>query len=185
VAGLSLKRLDETHPVALHWRAFELRPEGSPPIPQEYRARIEANRPLFAARVKRDYGIDIQEGPFGIHTRTLHQLKKFADAQDKGNPFHDAALDAYWMRGLDVSDTNIQQELLNQVGIETPVAEIMANEQYLRAVLTDEQIAYENGMNGVPALVFAEKYLVVGAQPLHVLKQVVDQVQAEQTGAPT
>lgn len=42
----------------------------------EYRARIKANRPLFAARVKRDYGVEINEGPFGINTRTLHQLKK-------------------------------------------------------------------------------------------------------------
>jgi predicted DsbA family dithiol-disulfide isomerase len=36
-------------------------------------------------------------------------------------------------------------------------------------------------MTGVPALVFDEKYLVVGAQPLDVLKQVVDQVQAEKS----
>jgi predicted DsbA family dithiol-disulfide isomerase len=165
--------------VELHWRAFELRPKGSPPIPPEYRARIEANRPIFAARVKRDYGVEIHEGPFGINTRTLHQLKKFADAQNKGNEFHDAALDAYWMNGLDVSDANIQQELLKQVGIETAVAEILANEEYRNQVLIDERIAYENQMTGVPAIVFAEKYLVMGAQPLQVLQQVAAQVQAE------
>ncbi len=179
MAGLSLKRLNETHPAELHWRAFELRPKGSPPIPPEYRARIEANRPIFAARVKRDYGIEINEGPFGINTRALHQLKKFANAQGKGNEFHDAALDAYWMNGLDVSDENVQQELLKQVGIETPVAEILQNVEYRNQVLLDERIAYENQMAGVPAIVFAEKYLVMGAQPLEVLKQVVEQVREE------
>lgn len=176
---MSLKQLSETHPLELHWRAFELRPQGSPPIPLEYRARIEANRPIFAARVKRDYGIEIHEGPFGIHTRQLHQLKKFADAQGKGNEFHDAALDAYWMQGLDVSDAQVQQTLFAQIGLETSVAEVLADANYLRDVLTDEYTAQENGMHGVPALVFAEKYLVVGAQPLHVLKQIVEQVRAE------
>lgn len=179
MAGLSLKRLNETDPVELHWRAFELRPQGTPPVPPAYRARIEANRPIFAARVKRDYGVELNEGPFGINTRALHQLKKFADAQGKGNAFHDAALDAYWMRGLDVSDPKIQQDILRHVGIETPVAEILANIEYRNEVLMDEQIAQDNDMTGVPALVFAEKYLVMGAQPLDVLKRVVEQVREE------
>lgn len=177
---MSLKRLGETQPIELHWRAFELRPEGSPPIPEEYRARIQANRPVFAARVKRDYGIELHEGPFGIKTRALHQLKKFADARGLGNAFHDAALDAYWMQGQDLSDPLSQQALFAQIGLEANVADILADENYLREVMTDEYIAQENGMSGVPALVFAEKYLVVGAQPLPILQQVVEQVRAEQ-----
>ncbi len=176
---MSLKRLDETHPIELDWHAFELRPAGAPPIPPEYMARIEANRPIFAARVKKEYGIEINQGPFGINTRPLHQLKKFATAQGKGNEFHQAALDAYWMHARDVSDVHVQQALFEQVGLDANVADVLANEEYLREVMIDQQIARENGMTGVPALVFAEKYLVVGAQPLHVLKQVVEQVRAE------
>ena len=84
MAGLSLKRLNETDPVELHWRAFELRPKGAPPVPPEYRARIEANRPIFAARVKRDYGVELNQGAFGINTRALHQLKKFAGRAGQG-----------------------------------------------------------------------------------------------------
>lgn len=185
MAGLSLKRLNETDPVELHWRAFELRPQGAPPVSPEYRARIEAHRPIFAARVQREYGIELHEGPFGISTRALHQLKKFADTQGKGNAFHDAALDAYWLRGLDVSDPAVQQELLQQVGIETPVTEILQDAAYHNQVLMDERIAYENDMNGVPALVFAEKYLVMGAQPLDVLRQVAAQVHEENQSTET
>jgi predicted DsbA family dithiol-disulfide isomerase len=145
----------------------------------EYRARIEANRPIFAARVKRDYGIELNEGPFGINTHKLHELKKFADSRGKGNEFHDAALDAYWMSGLDVSDPVIQQDILKQAGIETPVAEILANAEWNKEVMMDQRIAYDNQMTGVPAIVFDEKYLVMGAQPLDVLKQVADQVNQE------
>ena len=72
-----------------------------------------------------------------------------------------------------------KQDILHQVGIETPVAEILAEPEYKAQVLLDERIAQENGMTGVPALVFAEKYLVIGAQPLPVLIQVVEQVLSE------
>ncbi|MCG3139634.1 MAG: hypothetical protein HDKAJFGB_00528 [Anaerolineae bacterium] len=177
---MSLKQLGETHSITLHWRAFELRPVGAPPLPPEYRAQILANRPAFAARVQRDYGVAIQPGPFDVNTRALHQLKKFADAQGKGAEFHQAALEAYWLHEMDVSAAAIQQALLAQVGLTTSVAEVLADENYLRAVLADEQMAHANNINGVPALVFAEKYLVVGAQPLHILRQVVEQARAEQ-----
>jgi predicted DsbA family dithiol-disulfide isomerase len=40
-------------------------------------------------------------------------------------------------------------------------------------------LAREYRLDGVPALVFAERYLVVGAQPYDTLKQVVEKVQEE------
>lgn len=180
MAGLSLKRLNETHPVQVVWHAYELRPAGAPPIPPEYRARIDASRPVFAARVKNDYDVEINQGAFGINTRPLHQLKKYATAQGRGNEFHQAALDAYWMNAQDVSDAAVQQALFAQVGLDANIADVLANQEYKQQVLADERFAQDNGMNGVPALVFADTYLVVGAQPLDVLKQIVEQVRAEQ-----
>jgi predicted DsbA family dithiol-disulfide isomerase len=180
MGGLSLKRLGETEPLEVEWHAFELRPKGSPPISREYRARIEAGRPVFAARLKRDYGIEINQGPFEINTQSLHALKKYADAQGKGNEFHQAALDAYWMHARDVSAPNVQRELLAQVGLDANLEEILAQEAYRERVIADEQFAYENEITGVPALVFDQKYLVVGAQPVDVLKQVAAKVKAEQ-----
>jgi predicted DsbA family dithiol-disulfide isomerase len=40
--------------------------------------------------------------------------------------------------------------------------------------------AHQYGLSGVPAIVFENRYLVSGAQPYAVLKQVADQVIAEQ-----
>jgi predicted DsbA family dithiol-disulfide isomerase len=48
-------------------------------------------------------------------------------------------------------------------------------------VSADIDLARQYRLDGVPALVFAEKYLVMGAQPYNVLKQVVERVQAEST----
>jgi predicted DsbA family dithiol-disulfide isomerase len=53
-------------------------------------------------------------------------------------------------------------------------------EQWDSAVTADVYQAHRYGLNGVPALVFANKYLVTGAQPYEVLVQVVEQIQDEQ-----
>lgn len=179
MGGLALKRLNETEPVELTWHAFELRPEGSPPISPEYMQRIEASEPILAARFKNDFDIVLNRGPFGINTRNLHILKKFADTQGKGNEFHDAVLEGYWRNAADIGDETVQQELLRRVGVETPIAEILADAELEREVIADEQFAYQNGISGVPAMVFGEKYLVSGAQPVDVLARVVAQLKQE------
>jgi predicted DsbA family dithiol-disulfide isomerase len=59
----------------------------------------------------------------------------------------------------------------------------LAEEAWNTAVTADIYQAYRYGLNGVPALVFANKYLVSGAQPYEVLAQVVEQIRNEQKQA--
>ena len=80
-ASFSLKELEELHEVAIHWRSYELRPKGSPPISPEYLARIEASRPRLIQMMWEMYGVDLQPGPFGINSRPALIAAKFADAQ--------------------------------------------------------------------------------------------------------
>ena len=45
----------------------------------------------------------------------------------------------------------------------------------------DVDLARSYGLNGVPAMVFNDKYLVSGAQPANVLRQVVERIVQEST----
>ena len=47
-------------------------------------------------------------------------------------------------------------------------------------VSADVELAHEYGLNGVPALIFENKYLVSGAQPYDTLRRVVEKVQEEE-----
>jgi predicted DsbA family dithiol-disulfide isomerase len=49
-------------------------------------------------------------------------------------------------------------------------------------VQQDIDLARQYGLNGVPALVFDNRYLVSGAQPADMLRRVVDQIAAEKGG---
>ena len=51
---------------------------------------------------------------------------------------------------------------------------------YDAEVSADVELAQEYRLDGVPALVFNNKYLVVGAQPYETLKQVVEKLLEEE-----
>jgi predicted DsbA family dithiol-disulfide isomerase len=90
---------------------------------------------------------------------------------------------AYWEQGKDIGDTAVLRAVAEEVGLNTKDFEqILASEAFNKQVTADVEMAHEYGLTGVPALIFADHYLVVGAQPYQVLKQVVERVIAEEKG---
>jgi predicted DsbA family dithiol-disulfide isomerase len=175
-----LEKLQEHYEIDIHWRSFELRPAGSPPIPPEYLKRIEASRPLFEKRAREQYGLEINSGPFGINSRPALVADKYAESQGRGKAFHKAVMDAYWQQARSIDDTTVLKEIAEQVGLNTENFEAaLTNPTYDAEVSADIELAREYRLDGVPALVFADRYLVVGAQPYETLKQVVEKVQEE------
>ena len=176
----SLERLQKQYDVDIHWRSFELRPAGSPPISPQYRARIEASRPMLVKRAHDEYGLELNVGPSGIDSRPALIAEKYAEAQGKGAAFHAALMQAYWQQARSIDDRAVLKEIAEQVGLNTEnFDDVLANPAYDAAVSADVDLAHEYGLSGVPALVFDDQYLVVGAQPYDVLKQVVEKVREE------
>ena len=67
-----------------------------------------------------------------------------------------------------------------RVGLDaTHYDSILQNADYESAVDADIAQAHAYGLNGVPAVIFNNKYLVFGAQTYEVLKQVVAKVVSE------
>jgi predicted DsbA family dithiol-disulfide isomerase len=177
-----LEKLEKQYDLDIHWRSFELRPAGSPPLPPEYRKRIEASRPMFEMRAREQYGLEINAGPFGIDSRPALIAEKYAESQGKGEAFHKAVMEAYWQQASSIVDQNVLKEVAEHVGLNTENFEsILADPTYDEEVSADINLAHEYRLSGVPALVFADKYLVMGAQPYETLKQVVEKVQEEES----
>jgi predicted DsbA family dithiol-disulfide isomerase len=175
-----LEQLQRNCDVTVRWHSFQLHPPGSPPIPAAHRARIEASRPLFERQARERYGLEIHAGPFETDSRPALIAEKFAEAQGKEAEFHQAVMAAYWQQARSIDDLRVLQELAEQVGLDTSnFPEILSEPAYEAEVERDLWQAQEYGLDGVPALIFANKYLVMGAQPYNVLKQIVERVQAE------
>ncbi len=150
-------------------------------MPAEFKAYIENARPQLLARARRDYGLELNIGPFGINTRPALIGEQYAKAQGQGNAYHDAVFHAYWMAGQDISDLDTLADLAASVGLDRAAfLAALDDAEYKRAMLADVRQAHAYGLTGVPALVFDDKYLVVGAQPLPILRQVVERCEQEQ-----
>ncbi len=167
----------------VHWRSYELRPAGSPPIPPEYKARIEAGRPRLVAIARENYHREINQGPFGINSRLALTGAKYAEAAGAGPAYHDAVMRAYWQEARDIGDRDVLADIAVAVGLERDAyLAALDNPEYDAQVQADEDLAQAYRLNGVPALVFADKYLISGAQPADVLRRVLDQVAQELAG---
>jgi predicted DsbA family dithiol-disulfide isomerase len=175
-----LAELERTHAVNLNWHSFELRPKNGPPIPPAYRARIEASRPQLYATAREQYGVEMNPGPFGIDSRPALIGVKYAEAEGKGNAFHDAVLRAYWLEARNIEDRAVLAELAESVGLAgTLFAAALDDPHYAAEVDEDIELARAYGLQGVPALIFEQKYLIPGAVPYDTLRQAVEQIQVE------
>lgn len=178
--GDALLNVPLSAPIEVHWRSFELRPKGSPPVPPEYRARIEAMKPQLLAIARERYHREINQGPFGIDSRPALIGEKFAEAHGKGGAYHEAMMRAYWQEARNIGDRAVLADVAQRIGlVRDEFLAALDDPIYDAQVQADIEIAHTYGLNGVPALIFDNRYLVSGAQPAEVLRRVVAQVLAE------
>lgn len=129
---------------------------------------------------REQYGLTVNAGPFGIDSRPALIAEKYAESQGKGEAFHKAVMDAYWQHARSIDDMSVLKECAESVGLDTThVIEALSDPAFDAEVEEDVELAHAYRLNGVPALIFADKYLVSGAQPYDVLKRVIERVQQE------
>ena len=189
-ASLSVAALQTSHDVVLRWHAYELRPAGAPPMPSEYRARIEQSQPRVRQMFRDQHGVDVQFGPLGTSSRDAHVATKWVEAQsaEAGLRFHDRVFRAYWVEGQDLSDRAVLAACatavdLDGAALETLLADPAQRAPYEAEADTDIEQAYTMNLSGVPALIFEERYLVPGAVPTETLRRIVDQIEAGEVAA--
>ncbi len=84
---------------------------------------------------------------------------------------------AYWLEGRSLEDRQVLQEIGESVGLDrAALLEALANNSFAAQVDADVMQAANREIKGVPAVVFAGKYILAGAQPYAVFKRLLDQV---------
>ena len=125
------------------------------------------------------YGLQLNEGPFGIDSRPALVGAKFAEATGHGPAYHERILRAYWEEAENLEDIETLKRLAADVGLDADeFAAALSEKEYDNEVTRDVLTAYQSGINGVPALIFDGKYFISGAQPYEALAQVVDEIES-------
>lgn len=175
-----MEKLQENHPVEIVWHAFELRPRNGPPISPEYKAQIEAGRPRVYQVAREQYGLTMNPGPFGIDSRPALVGVKYAESQGRGAAFHKAVLQAYWQEAAAIDNLDVLTEIATRVGLAQEAFQAaLTDPTFVEQVDADIALAQAYGLNGVPALIFDNKYLIPGALPYEALRQAIEQIHSQ------
>lgn len=176
----------------IRWHPFELNPNMPPEgqnltehIAEKYGATPEqsAQNRAHLVALGQTLGIDFQFTPESriVNTFLAHQLLDFVLTTGMQHPLKMALFHAHFTQGRDVSEIDVLVDVAKSVGIDAAVA-CQVLEQGSHANTTREKQAFwtQQGISGVPAMVFEEKYLLTGAQGAENYAQLLRRCATEQ-----
>lgn len=183
----ALERVRPNITVTLRFQPFELNPRMWPGgqdigehLTQKYGSTPEQQKQIRETIRERGAAVGFEFNPDGrgriYNTFNAHRLLHWAGAE---HPKHQAALKLALLRACHrdskvMDDPNVLLEAAVSAGLdEARIREILNSDEYAQQV-RDQQAYYRDaGINSVPAVVFNERHLVSGGQPVEIYEQVM------------
>lgn len=159
----------------IRWHPFELNPQ----MPEEGEDTAEHIQRKYGATpeqsaatrhqmrsIAEPLGIDFSARSKRIwNSFAAHQLLLWAQDTGQQTALQMELFDAYFTRGDNISDEAVLLDAVDTVGLDrAQAAEVLADGRFAAEVRALEQRWTEMGITGVPAMILAEKGLIVGAQ---------------------
>jgi predicted DsbA family dithiol-disulfide isomerase len=124
----------------------------------------------------RELGITIGEVPRKYNTHLSLLLMEFAKEQGKALEYNQAVFKAFWTEDRDISDQAVLEQILADIGLDFGAASAdLESGEYDRRFEEEKDLARRLGITAVPAFIFNDNYLISGAQPAEVFRQVLNQ----------
>ena len=179
----------------VRWQPFELNPDMGPEgqnlaehIAQKYGASPEqsAQNRARLQQIGQSLGIDFAFAPDSriVNSFAAHQLLEFALGVGLQHPLKLALFRAHFTDQRDVSDTDVLLDVAEAVGIDRADAAQVLDSGALADPVRQKQASWTaRGISGVPSMIFAEKYLVTGAQGAETYAQILQKLAQEERAA--
>ncbi|MGD9068196.1 MAG: DsbA family oxidoreductase [Methyloceanibacter sp.] len=183
------RALQETKTAAdIHWHPFELNPrmaqEGEnlrEHLAAKYGTTPEGSRRararLTELGAELGFVFDYTDDMRMVNTFRAHQLLKWAEEHGRGHDLQMALFAAFFAERLDLNDPAVLARVAAGIGLDGDEAlAILTDGRYAEDVRQDEQFWISRGIEGVPAMIFDEKYLVVGAQGVDNYRSILEKI---------
>lgn len=186
---LALQRLGDTVDAEIVLHPFELNPD-MPPEGEaivDYLGKKYGRTPAQIAETQamiheRGAGVGFT---FGERTRVYntfdaHRLLHWAGIEGTQLPLKLALLRAYHTDGKDPSNRDVLVEAAQSVGLDAAQArKVLDSDDYADAVRAEIQEYQRMGIQSVPSLIFNNRYLITGGQPVEAFEQAIREILAE------
>ncbi len=160
----------------IHWQPFELNPEMpedgenlSDHIVRKYgitKAQSDENRQRLV-EVGNELGFKFlfTDSSRMLNTFKAHQLLHWAALNGREHPLKITLFHCYFNRERDISDDEVLANACVEAGLPYEESlEILESEVYADAVRERQRFSIGSGIQGVPAMIFDQRELHVGAQ---------------------
>ncbi|AKI01126.1 putative dithiol-disulfide isomerase involved in polyketide biosynthesis [Hoeflea sp. IMCC20628] len=174
----------------IHWHPFELNPEMPAEgqnlgehITEKYGSTREQSLESRARLTELGEGLGFAfnfADDMRMHnTFNTHQLIHWAETQGRSHDLEQALFAAHFTDRRDLSDINVLVDVAQSIGLDAAEAKaVLEDQRFADAVRQKESFWVQQGISGVPAVVFDRKHLVTGAQGTEnytsILKQLAD-----------
>lgn len=169
----------------IHWHPFLLNPE----MPSGGADRTMHLIKKFGSeqRVGRIYGAIADAGlsvqidfAFDMISRTpnsvdSHRVIALAQEQGVGSKVVESLFSSYFMHGEDIGDHRVLIRIAEDCGVDRQLTEaLLLSEAGISGIYDENSHAHRFGINGVPAYIFNENWVISGAQEPQVLARMFD-----------
>ena len=169
--------------VDVTWLPYELHPEAPPEgIPRSayFGAARAQQMHSYLDSVAESVGLEMRHRDVIINSRRALGAAEFARERDLFAPMHKALFQAHWEGGAKLEDVDDLVRIGQGVGLDAAeLRSAIEEERYADVIDENRRLATSVGINAIPAHVFGRRYLVMGAQPYEVLREVVSKLGAE------
>ena len=174
---LALEQFPRRDQVELHWRSFELDPEGKKKpdgnayerLAKKYGQTLDWAKQVTAqtSAMGNEFGVRIDyDRVIPANTFNAHRLIHLADRHGLQERMKERLMAAYFTEGRNINDIPTLVELGVAVGLDAQqVRTMLESDEFTDAVRADELAAYEIGVNAVPFFLINGEFSLTGAQP--------------------
>ena len=187
----ALERTRDVVDATITFQPFELNP-GMPAegqnvdqhLSEKYgmsQQQLAANRePLRQRAAALGFAFNQSERSRMYNTFDAHRLLHWAKTQGRQLELKLALFKANFSDDANVADSEALASIAESVGLDGAQArEVLQSDRYAQDVRDAERLWQARGIQGVPAIVLNEKYLISGGQPAEVFEQALRQVAAQ------
>ncbi len=132
----------------------------------------------------RELGIEFNFSRIARMPNTLdaHRLIRWSQSAGHQPKVVEAIFRRYFTEGEDISDHAVLLDIAREAGMDTEITgDLLARDADMDLIRAEDATARRVGIQGVPAYVLANKYLLVGAQEPEILGRALDTAYAEAT----
>jgi predicted DsbA family dithiol-disulfide isomerase len=184
----ALRRVGGEVTFDLHFQPFELNPHvgvaGEDVIEHLKKkyggaaADFERNGEALRARGEElGFTFDMGKRKRIYNTFDAHRLLHWAELEGRQLALKEALFAAYFTAGKNLSDHETLADIAAGVGLERArAAQILASQEFAEEVRERERFYLEQGIHAVPAVIFNERHLLEGGQPVDVFEGAIRQI---------